>query len=511
MEIPEMILTQALAKSNSSSIHVELDNLLMKLVSKTLEDLLNSEKDEEIWSIDNDIRDIVTQTIHFNQKSEDDKIEDVAQIIFSANEYLSKGVSNGDVKAILIFLSVNCYLHIELKNLLSTSELESGPTKMVSEKIIKVLKSITLSSQALPDAPYWEKEIMSESQKGFSENDISKTYRFIESVERGGRGFHFNFLLGSLLSFLFHLNYTYFLNALSHLQSPTDFVFYFQSFKKKDLLKIANESSLSNKWINFELIRQIIEKENKETIDESEIEGIKNILCRIKLNDFDFLKQTAIYFHRSRLFNASLGVFLVSVNNVEMEEIISDFSIDKYAFHIKTRDELLNHYAKSVSEEQLDLFLELIFNKWKRYFDNILTTEDFYQNSILLTDFANYVVHYHTRKTAYNDLISSMENLIEKIKFIDSEWSTSSSQQLTKLHLYYSKLYLLTYAYKDKKLNNPKMLTNYESIINDKVQRSRYVSDETEQLLEIGKNNIDRKMTNKRTAITKNEIRQTEM
>lgn len=487
-----MILTQALVKSNSSSIHVELDNFLKKLESKTLEKILSAEEDEEIWSIDNKIRDIVTQTIHFNQKSEDDKIENVGQIIFSAKEYLRKGVSNGDVKSILIFLSVNCYLHIKLEKLLSTRELESGYTKVVSEKIIQVLKSIKLSTQALPNAPYWEKEIMSESLKGFSENDISKTYRFIESVERSGRGFHFNFLLESLLSFLFHLNYTYFLNSLSYLQSPTDFVFYFQSLKKEDLIKIANESSLSNKWLNFELIRQIIEKEHKETIDESEIGAVKNILDRIKLNDFNFLKQTTIYFHRSRLFNASLGVFLVSVNNPEMEEIISGFSIDKYAFHSKTRDELLNHYAKPVSEEQLDLFLELIFNKWKRYFDNILTTEDFYQNSILLTDFANFVVHYHTRKTADNDLVSSMENLIQKIKFIDSEWSTSSSQQLTKFHLYHSELYLLTYAYKYKKLNNPQILTNYESIINDKVQRSRYVSDETQQLFEIGRKNIDR-------------------
>ncbi|NLL27704.1 MAG: hypothetical protein GX259_02815 [Bacteroidales bacterium] len=491
MEVPEMILTQALSKSNSYSFNVELNNLLKKLESKTLEKILSAEEDEEICSIDNKIRDIVTQTIHFSQNSEDNKIENIAQIIFSTKEYLRKGISNGDVKAILIFLSVNCYLHVELEKLLSLSELENSHTKIISEKIIEVLKSIKLSAQALPNAPYWEKEIMSESQNGFSENDISKTYGFIESFECDGRGFHFNFLLESLISFLFHLNYTYFLNALSHLQSPFEFVFYFQSLKKENLLKVANESSLSNKWLNFELIRQIIEKESKETIDKSEIECIKNVLDRIKLSDFNFLKQTVTYFHRSRLFNASLGVFLVSVNNVEMEEIILDFSIDKYAFHIEARDVLLDYYKKHASDEQLDLFLEVIFNKWKHYFYNILTTEDFYHNGILLTDFANYVVHYHIRKTADNDLISSMENLIQKIKFIDSEWSTSSSQQLTKFHLYHSELYLLTYAYKYKKLNTPQMLTNYESIINDQVQRSRYLSNETQQLLEIGKNNID--------------------
>lgn len=491
MEIPEIILTQALAKSKSSSIHTEVDNLLKKLESKTLEDILNGEKDDEIWSIDNQIRNIVIQTIYFDKKSEDEKIEEITQIIFSSNEYLHKGVSNGDVKAVLIFLSVNCYLHIKLEKLLSTSELENDYTKSISEKIIQVLKSIKLSTQALPNAPYWEKEIMSESQMGFLENDISKTYRFIESVEHSGRGFHFNFLLESLLSFLFQLNYTCFLNSLYHLQSPTDFVFYLQSFKKEDLLKVANESSLSNKWLNFELIRQIIENEQKETINELEIEAVKNILDRIKLSDFNFLKQTVIYFHRSKLFNASLGVFLVSVNNVQMEEIISVFSIDKYAFHISTRDELLKRYSKSASDDQLDLFLEVIFNKWKHYFSNILTTDDFYQNSILLTDFANYVVHYHVRKTDDNDLIFLMENLIQKIKFIDSEWSTSNSQQLTKFHLYHSELYLLTYAYKYKNLNNSKMLSYYEGIINDNVQLSRYVSDETQRLLEIGKKNID--------------------
>ena len=406
-------------------------------------------------------------------------------------EYLNKGVSNGDAKAVLIFLSVNCYLRMDIEKLLIEGELENGFTKTISEKIIAILKSIKLITQALPNAPYWEKELMNESKKGYLENDISKTYRFIESVERSGRGFHFNFLLESLISFLYSLNYTYFINSLLHLQSPNDFVFYFQSLEKEAILKIANESSLSDKWLNFEIIRQIIEKENKENIDEAEIEIVKNVLDRIRFKDFNFLKQTVIYFHKSRLFNASLGVFLKSVNNPQLEEIISDFSIDKYASYLKTRDELLNYFAKSASDEQLNLLLKLIFNKWKLYFHNILTTEDFYQNSILLTDFANYIVHYYSRTTGDNDLISSMENLIEKIKFIDSDWTTSKSQQLKKFHLHHSELFLFTFAYRNKKLHSPQILTKYESLINDRIQLSRYVSEETKSYFEQGKQNID--------------------
>jgi hypothetical protein len=491
MEIPDIILTQALAKINSSSIHIGLRSILQKLESKNLEDFLNGERKEEMRRIDDKIRNIITTNIYYNQKSESEKVDIIAQMIVTVTEYLRSGISNGDVRAILIFLGVNCYLQIEIKKLLSKKELEDAYTQPVSEKIIEILKSIKLETRPLPDAPYHEREMMSDSLDGFSQQNIAKTYRFIEAIERGGRGFHFNFLLEHLISFLYRVNFTRFINALSNLQNPTDFVFYFQSFEKEDLLKIANEPSLSNKWLNFEIIRQIVEKENKENIDELEVEAVKNVLNRIGLNDFDFLKQTAIFFQRSRLFNTALGVFLTTANSTQIEEVISDFVIDKYSSNIQTRNALREYFVKSASEEQFDLIHGLIFNKWKNYFDIILTTEDFYQNSLLLTDFADFIIYYHTHLTKDSDLLSEMESLIDKISFIDSEWTTSKSEQITKFHLYHSELFLFTYAYRNKRLNNPQILTIYEKLISDKIQLSRYVSDETKNYIEQGKSNIE--------------------
>lgn len=491
MEISEIILTQALAKSSSSSIHVELKSVLKNLEIKTIEDFLNGERDEEMRTIDNEIRNIVTTNIFYNQKSESEIIDITAQIIFTVTEYLRKGISSGDVRSILIFLGVNCYLQIEIVKLLTKTELEEIYTKLVSEKVIEILKTIRLETKSLPDAPYHEKEMINESLDGFADNNIAKTYRLIEGIEHNGRGFHFNFLLEHLVSFLYCVNFPHFINALSYLQNPTDFVFYFQSFKKEDLLKIANESSLSNKWLNFEIIRQIVEKENKENIEESEMEAVKNVLNRIGLNDFGFLKQTASYFQRNRLFNASLGVYLASASNTKIEEIISDFVIDKYSSNIQTRDVLREYFVKSASDEQFDLIHSLIFNKWKKYFDNILITENFYQNSLLLTDFANFISNYHTHLTKDNDLLSYMESLIDEISFIDSQWTTSNSEQITKFHLYHSELFLFSFAYRNKRLNDPFILTKYEKLISDKIQLSRYVSDETKNYFEQGKRNID--------------------
>jgi hypothetical protein len=491
MEIPDLILTQALIKSKSSSIHLELDSVLKKLESKTLDDFLNGGKKEEMWTIDNEIRNIVTTNVYFNKKSESDKVDVIAQIIFTVTEYLRKGVSSGDVRDILIYLGVNCYLQIETEKLLSKDELEDIYTKSVSEKIIEIIKSIRMETKPLPDAPFNEKEMMNESLEGFAQSNIAKTYKLIEGIERSGRGFHFNFLLEHLVSFLYRVNFPRFINALSYLQNPTDFVFYFQSFKKEELLKIANESSLSNKWLNFEIIRQIVEKEDKENINESEVDVLKNVLNRIEIIDFDFLKQTAKYFQRSKLFNASLGTFLVSVNNTQIEEVVFDFIIDKYSSNIKTRDVLREYFVKSASDKQFDLIHILIFNKWKNYFDNILATADFYQNSLLLTDFANFISNYHTHLTKDNDLLTAMESLIEKISFIDSEWTSSNSEQITKFHLYHSELFLLTFAYRNKRLNNTQMLTKYERLICDSIQLSRYVSVETKNYFEQGKRNIN--------------------
>ena len=295
-----------------------------------------------------------------------------------------------------------------------------------------------------------------------------------------------------MLSFLYKINFTFFIKALSFLENPSEFVFYLQSFKKEELLKIANESTISNKWLNFELIRQIIKKESKESYEELETESIKAVLGRIKYSDFGFLKQTVKYFHRSKLFNASLGAFLVSIEESKIEEIISEcFTIDTYSFNLEARDTFREQFVELASDDQFNFLHTLIFNKWKLYFNEIHTTEEFYQNGLLITDFANFIVYYHTNLTDDNTLVLMIDELIEKVRFIDSEWSCSSSQQITKFHLYHSELFLLTFAYRNKKLSVLQLLERYEELINNRIHLSRYVSEETRNLFNQGRQNID--------------------
>jgi hypothetical protein len=314
----------------------------------------------------------------------------------------------------------------------------------------------------------------------------------VVGVERSGRGFHFNFLLEHLFSLLYYINFPCFIKALSNLQNPTEFVFYLQGLKKAELIKISNVSLLLNKWLNFEIIRQILKNESKDGFDELEKEAIKNVLDRIRINDFDFFKQTVIYFNNSCLFNASLGGLLLSSNNSQIEELILEcFSIDKYHSNLKARDSFNDSFVKSATDEQYHFLLTITFNKWKSYFNNILDSEDYYQNGLLITDFANFVVNYHSRLTDDSNLVSMMKSIMDKIKYIDSDWSTSNSQQITKFHLYHSELFLLTFSYRNKRLNDPIILASYTEIIINKIQLSRYISEETSNYFKQGRQNID--------------------
>src|SRR6187402_3960950 len=120
MEIPEIILTESLRLSYTSSLHIGLNNLLQKLESNKIEDFLNGQKSEEISKIHHELYQVFLNAIHYNQN----KAEEISHLIFTEKQYLVSGISNGDVKSILIFLSVNCYLQIEIEKLLTENDLK---------------------------------------------------------------------------------------------------------------------------------------------------------------------------------------------------------------------------------------------------------------------------------------------------------------------------------------------------------------------------------------------------
>lgn len=489
MEASKMIST-ILEERRPSPTHRGLDIILKKLEDKSLQIILDGEINEEIGVIDNEIRELIHHNIFYNNAADNVKIDTIARIIASAKEYLQKGLLNADIKSILIFFHAICYLNSGIEKFLH-EEIKESDANALSEKILAHLSNLKLVLQVPSDAPYHEKEMMRKHLDGIANNDIEETYQMIKGIENG-RGFHFNFLYDHLILFLCHINFNYFIKALTRLEHPTEMVFYLQEFKQQDVLKIAMAFSLSNNWLNFEVIRQIIEKTNKDIVEEEETQAIKTVLERIKNNDFSFLKKTAAYFHNNTLFNAAFGEFLTFCSNEQIEECISEcFKIDRYHSYQTARDSMRQHYTKIASVEQVNFLDTLVFTKWRIYFATLFKSKEFYLNGLLLTDFVNFIILYHTRLTDEQDLIVQMKSLVEKIKFIDAEWTLSKSSQITLFHLYHSELFLLTYAYRYKNLNNTVLLKAYNEITCNLIQCSRYISKETENHFKAARQNIN--------------------
>jgi hypothetical protein len=298
-------------------------------------------------------------------------------------------------------------------------------------------------------------------------------------------------LLEHLISFLYQLNYSSFLEHISKIDNLQEFIFYLQSFKIEQLIRLSNEPSLTNKWLNFELIRQITEKEQKDKFEENECIALKNILTKINISDFDFLKQTIQYFRRSKLFNAALADLFILLSGSKTQDILSEcFVIDQYTFNYESRKELFERFKNNASELQTKEFITIIYEKWQSYFNRLLNSEDFYLNDVLLTDFCDFIALYYISFATEEDVITQMTAVLKDLIYIDSQWFASKSKQLTTFLLFYSKLYLLSFAYKEKHLNDTCIITLFSKMKSDNMLSCRYLNDKIMKSLSIIEENL---------------------
>lgn len=476
MEISEKIITGAFSDIETVAKHDKLQALLEELDNRSTESILFKE-DEDLRKNSHSIHEIISTSLPGFFSDNQNSKQTLSSILLTIKKYFDIAVTTGDVKSLLIFLSVNCYLKIDIKHFI-TEEID---TTKLSDSLTNVLEKIKLETQLKPDAPYHEKELKATSVEGINEQNIDKIYQLILSIERSGRGFHFNYLLENLIFFFIQFNTEQFVKHLDSLTHPETVVFYLQSLSENTLIEISNSYNQNNKWVHFELIRQIIEKEGKDyDVNSSGIQSILKSLESLHNHNIVIYKQAIIFFHRSKFFNSALGYLMKDLTEDETLEILkSIIPFDKYNNNLEQRTILLEEFSKGVSEDVYHKGLTTVFNRWKNLFSSISESEDSYQSDVLLTDYANFIVQYYThldKKEIINLINNSLNNLI----WINSEWFINQSQQITKYHLYLTEVYFLSYAYRNKKISNPETVV----LIN---QLKNYIQYEEKRII----NNVD--------------------
>ncbi|REE07805.1 hypothetical protein DFQ09_111135 [Winogradskyella pacifica] len=490
MEKSEIVVIKAIEQLGSTEIHSSLRENLESLETEKIESLLNIESNNKLIKTDNEIRKIVSKAKNNAIISDNGEITELSTIVQTANLYFVKSIEGVDLKSLILFLNINCYLLANIKYFLQHNDYSSNDTKGIAEKIIELLNKISFDIKAQSGVPYHEKEMLKEYEEGIKNNNIKNTYSLIEAIERGGKGFHFNFLLEHIVKALYILNFGLFIKALKNLSSPQSFIFCLQSFTREQLFAISEEKSLTNKWFNFELIRQTTRHELEENLNNQNVRLVKNCLLKL-VSDTSFFKQSVLYFPKSKIFNNALAETLALNSNKLQEDIISDcFEISKHTFYHEAKNIFKDNFKKSATEDRYLEMLEQVHNKWETFYNKISNSDE-YQDDLLLTDYCDFIVEYFYEKFDDSDIIDNMNNCFNDLQYIVSIWTESQTQQITTFNLLLTRLYLLTYAFKGKEMNNKEMLKSFSDFESNSILISRFIEDKRDALIKVMKENIE--------------------
>lgn len=466
MEIPINIINTAFQKlGQDTEMHPELEKELKAIAKYSSEDIVFKHDKKNLRLIDNNIRKLITDNQLQLQREVSIGLDELIQILACAVNQFNLAISKSEIKPVLIFLSINCYLEIDLAHYYEVAK--SKRSKELESKIDQILSSVHFETKLENNDSFYETELLEIFKEGIKAEDIEKTYRLISAVERGGLGFHFNFLLESLIYFYFRLNSKAFATHLNTLKKPDQIVFYLQSFVLKDLITLYNVDVIDNKWVLFELIRQVIDEEKRtaEEFYQDEIETLLGAITQLLKVDRKFYFQCVRYFPRSKKFNIALGMHCCTLDEQDLLELFeTSIPIDKYSFGMESRNLLFKEFDKTKNRKSFKRVSAIAHKKWTQLCNEIATDKEGFQNEILLSDLADFIV-LHFSNQARKNLLNQFENCINHLRWIDSEWFHDESKQITKFNLYLSELYLLSYAIDLKKVGTIAIVESYQDLL----------------------------------------------
>ncbi|WDF79763.1 hypothetical protein PQ469_07040 [Mucilaginibacter sp. KACC 22773] len=442
-------------------VNNDLDKLLLELSNYDVEQLLfNRENNPALGRL---AQQLSSTTMNAMSGHEYHKL---ASVIVTIKPFLDRFILGGDISALVIFVMVNSYFKIDLKYFLQGMSFPKTTKDQRITQVQKILSAVNMSVSVRANGSYYEKELERVANQGTKENSVKKIYDFVLAIERGGQGFHFNFYLENLVFFLFQLNVKAFIFRLNNLKLIEEYIFYLQSFPERALVILAKKSEqLSNPWVIFELTRQLLKKYRMD--DEPAIKGrqaIALLLQQLYLRDEKIYHQAIPFFHSNSVFNVALGEQMQFLSEEDLIKVMKhSLPIDRYNSLLETRTKLLTSISLHTSDDQYQLVLNTARLRWQAEFDRLFKSEEFL-NDLFMTSYGNFIIHYYSEEKDVSKIKELLNLTLKKLVWIDSEWVKNESEQITRFYLYFSLLFLLSHAYKNKKLIDEEALKLFDKL-----------------------------------------------
>lgn len=457
------LIYDALKIDESLFITSQMRECLKNLEQKEYDYIFNSVNNKEY----NKIEGFIIKISH-SSEDYDSNVKELSGLISLGVNYFKRSIEYDNFTFLLIFLIIKSSCEISFEEFIEYKKITREECYYWGEKVIKFLQECNIGFN------YEENEIKGHLNRGFNNENLNEIYDYIFSIELKQN--RIIFLLKELIYLVTFIDFNKFISVYSKVDTPQKAILYLRVINEKNLLKIADESYLDNKWLNFELIRQILECIGENNIKKEEkyeivlIKMINNIFSE----DFNFFKQMVYYFRNYKMFNISLGSFLANCSKEELNKISKYcFKIDLFKNLYSQKKLILNSFHEKCDKDKYLFLITCVYHNWCNLLDESKKL-DYVLIELILSDYYEFIKQYPCLIFRDDEILEKLTYFLLKIKYIESEWFSSQTILINNVYIYLSQIYMLSYAYNYKNLKNKEIEKLFWNFRKNKIIYQRY-------------------------------------
>lgn len=482
----DFIILKALEIDGKKFINASLKESLNKLENKKIDQIFDFTKNKEYNQIEKFVIDIYHSSYEENRK-----VQEISGLISLGVYFFKKSINENNFTFLLIFLMINLTLGISPKDLIKSKKIIHAECYCLIDDIIYFLQNqkyvLKFNYSTIDDALIFD----------FKHVKFHEIYDFVSPNSR--ENMTYGFLFEELINFVLKIDFKSFLKLYSSADTPQKAILYLNFLNEEDLIKVASELDLKNKWLNFELLRNILIcigednlRENKKILD-----ILTKMIYKIYKSDFNFFNQTINYFRNYKMFHICLGIFLAKCNQNELNKICKECltinlvknDSNSPKKQILLKDLLLDKFKNNSNNEKYEYFIKLIYQKWKNYLKNFIKIND-NTNTIIITDYHNYIIQYYNFFTSKNFIITQLKRNFKKMKYNNYKWYSNNTDLMTYFFIYLTNIYLLSFAYNYKKLDNNEIKKEFLDFKENKLLHQKFGLNHIDYELKILEKNL---------------------
>lgn len=327
--------------------------------------------------------------------------------------------------------------------------------------IFKILKEIKIDICVPPQASKSDNGLYNLLIEGNEENDYKKVYSFVDSVKMG-YGFYSSetIKLSNMYDRALKANLSEVAKLLNNKSSIVDIVYNCNCINMEFKLQLLQTAELTNGFVIFELIRQLINIiQVGELINSSNYKKIMGEgIIKLASIDINIYKYFIMKFEFKKQFSYAMGAALnAALNNMSVSGRKEYAKTIRLNAKDKTNYEniriLLEHIEKDKYGPFVNDIKDIICNRWREYLENLLNSREFIQDVIINSYFDLILSCFCEKYKDENLFFMNLSKIVEEFNNSIYKWYEKETEFSSMYYIYITKLFLLKKIQEENKIS----------------------------------------------------------